>query len=138
MYLLDTNAISEIRKVPKNKANLGFARWFATVHYEDLYVNTVIMMELEKWYLIKEIKDPTQAKFIKDWVFEVAYPRFENRILEIDLKTAKVCATLFVPNPKPENDAWIGATAIAYDLIVVTRNVDDFAEMPVKVFNPFI
>lgn len=138
MYLLDTNAVSEIRKIPKNKANSGFEKWLSTVSYEDLYVNTVVMMELEKWYLLKELRDPTQARFIKEWIFEVAYPRFAGRIFDIDLKTAKVCATLFVPNPKPENDAWIGATAIAHDLILVTRNVDDFAGMPVKIFNPFL
>ncbi|MFW2178069.1 MULTISPECIES: type II toxin-antitoxin system VapC family toxin [unclassified Moraxella] len=137
MYLLDTNAVSEIRKISQGKANQGFNNWFKTISISDLYVNTVVLMELEKWYLLKARKDKVQADILENWVLNKVYPMFDNRILIIDTAVAKVCAKLFVPNPKPENDAWIGATAIAHDLIVVTRNVDDFAEMPVKLLNPF-
>lgn len=138
MYLLDTNAVSEIRKISKGKANSGFTDWFHSVKMENLYVNTVVLMELEKWHLLKSRKDKPQAEILRNWVLNTVYPMFDGRIFQVNIEIAKICATLFVPNPKPENDAWIGATAIAYDLILVTRNVDDFAGMPVKIFNPFI
>lgn len=138
MYLLDTNAVSEIRKIKQGKANIGFENWFASIAIEDCYINTVVLMELEKWYLLKERKDKFQSGILKSWVLNTVYPMFDERIFQIDIEIAKVCATLFVLNPKPENDAWIGATAMAHDLILVTRNVDDFASMPVKIFNPFI
>lgn len=138
MYLLDTNAVSEIRKISKGNANIGFTNWFHSVKMENLYVNTVVLMELEKWHLLKSRKDKPQAEILRNWVLNTVYPMFDGRIFQVNIEIAKICATLFVPNPKPENDAWIGATAITYDLTLVTRNVDDFEGMPVKILNPFV
>jgi len=42
-----------------------------------------------------------------------------------------------VPDPRPERDALIAATASARSLTVVTRNVADFAPMGVAVINPW-
>nr|WP_315043712.1 hypothetical protein [uncultured Moraxella sp.] len=95
------------------------------------------MMELEKGILLKYRKDPTQAKILENWFNYVVIPAFKNRTFIIDNEIAKICATLHIPDKKADNDEWIGATAIAHDLILVTRNVDDYAGMPVKILNPF-
>lgn len=45
--------------------------------------------------------------------------------------------TLHIPNPRSQHDALIASTAIAYNFSLVTRNLADFADMPVRLINPF-
>lgn len=137
MYLLDTNVISEMRLIAKNKANPNVTRWVKSQNADNFYLNSIVMMELEKGILLKYRRDPTQAKILETWFKTVVIHNFKERTFIIDNHIAEICATLHIPDKKADNDAWIGATAIAHDLILVTRNVDDFAGMPVKIFNPF-
>lgn len=48
---------------------------------------------------------------------------------------ARRCASLHVPDPKPDYEALIAATALVHGLVVVTRNVEDFNKMGVQVIN---
>ncbi|MDQ3526667.1 MAG: PIN domain-containing protein, partial [Actinomycetota bacterium] len=52
-----------------------------------------------------------------------------GRIQPLDLAVARRAATLHVPDPRPERDALIAATALEHHLVVVTRNVSDFSEL---------
>jgi toxin FitB len=45
---------------------------------------------------------------------------------------------LHVPDPRPERDALIAATALVHGMTVVTRNVADFAPMGVALLNPWL
>jgi hypothetical protein len=47
------------------------------------------------------------------------------------------CAKLHVPDPRPERDAFIAATALVHGLTIVTRNTADFAPSGVPVLNPW-
>ena len=47
------------------------------------------------------------------------------------------CSPMHVPDPRPDNDAWIAATALRHDLVLVTRNIRDFSGTGVRLFNPF-
>jgi predicted nucleic acid-binding protein len=62
---------------------------------------------------------------------------FGERILPVDLAVAQRCAALHVPNPRPEIDAMIAATALVHGMTVATRNVAEFAATGVAVFNPW-
>jgi predicted nucleic acid-binding protein len=42
-----------------------------------------------------------------------------------------------VPDPRPERDAFIAASALVHGMTIVTRNVADFAPMGVGVVNPW-
>ncbi|OOR91903.1 VapC toxin family PIN domain ribonuclease [Moraxella caviae] len=136
MYLLDTNAVSEIRKVQKGVANAGFDEWLASIDYRDLYLSVVVLMELERGVLGMERKDVKQGKYLRTWL-EQSKKMYQGRILPITERTADICASFHVPNKAPENDAWIAACAKEHGLILVTRNVADFADLPVAVINPF-
>jgi toxin FitB len=63
--------------------------------------------------------------------------RFSGRILPVVIAVAQRCAKLPVPDPKPERDAFIAATALVHGMTVVTRNVDGFKPTGVEVLNPW-
>jgi predicted nucleic acid-binding protein len=65
-------------------------------------------------------------------------PEFSQRILPVDAAVAGRCAGLHVPDPRPERDAYIAATALVHGMIVVTRNVADFEPTGVVLVNPWV
>ena len=74
---------------------------------------------------------------IRAWKEGPLQAQFRGRFLNVDLEIAERCAALHVPDPQPEIDALIAATAIVRRLTLVTRNERDFARMPVAVMNPW-
>ena len=64
MYLLDTNIISEMRRLPKNKADVGVAIWAKSVSSHTFYTSPVVMMELERGILRLERKDLMQGQIL--------------------------------------------------------------------------
>lgn len=137
MYLLDTNIISEIRKLAKNKCDKNVADWVRSTSKDLMFTNAVVMMELERGVMSIERKDTTQGELLRHWFEMDVKPAFHGKILKIDEKTAQICAKLHIPDHAPENDAWIAASAIQHNLVLVTRNTVDFARTGVKLFNPF-
>ena len=47
MYVLDTNVLSELRKVRLGKADANVAAWAESVDATDLFVSAITLMELE-------------------------------------------------------------------------------------------
>ena len=64
-------------------------------------------------------------------------PRFEGRLLPVDAAVARRAAALHVPDPRPEREAFIAATALVHGMAVVTRNVPDFESSGVETVNPW-
>lgn len=137
MYLLDTNVISEMRKIKQGKADKNVVKWLQSIDPNLLYTSIIVLMEVERGILLKQRKDKVQAEHLQFWLDNIIRPTFQNRTKLLTHATANICATLYIPNPKQENDAWIGATAIEHGFTVVTRNIKDFAGMNVKIINPF-
>ena len=68
--------------------------------------------------------------------------RFYNRVLPIDLAIAKTWGeiqglTEQTGKPMPTIDGLIAATGLAYNLIVVTRNISDMQASNVELLNPW-
>ncbi|WFF38276.1 type II toxin-antitoxin system VapC family toxin [Moraxella nasibovis] len=138
MILLDTNVISEVRKIEQNKADPNVTHWVKTLDFSKVYLSAIVVGELKFGVLLKRHnKDFVQADVLEDWLNHWVFKKFDGRILPVDEKVAQIYASLNIPNPKSTNDAYIAATAIAHDLTVATRNVKDFDGMPVKLINPF-
>ncbi len=55
----------------------------------------------------------------------------------LDQNIARRAALLHVPNPRPERDAFVAATALQDGMPVVTRNTDEFIPTGVPTFNPW-
>lgn len=137
MFLLDTNIVSEIRKIQQGKADTHLSAWVTQIPANQMYISAITLLELEKGIMRIERKDEQQGAILRDWLERQVKPAFKGRILPFDEKTATICATMHIPDPKPITDSLIAATAKQHGLTVVTRNVKDFAHTGAKVFNPF-
>mgnify|MGYP002724323652 FL=1 len=135
-YLLDTNIISELRK-PQRRANAGVRSWVSSRAAADLYLSAITILEIEVGIGRLSRRDPVQAKRLRAWLDDDVLDAFAGRILPVDLPVARRCARMHVPDPRPERDALIAATASVRGLTVVTRNVKDFELLGVPVLNPW-
>lgn len=137
MYLVDTDVISELRK--GHKADLRVAAFFKDVAARNvpLYLAAVTIGELRRGVeLIRHRGDARQARVLARWL-EGLLEQFSESVLPFDADAAQVWGRLRVPHPENPLDKQIAATALVYDLVLVTRNVKHFAESGAKVLNPF-
>jgi len=137
MYLLDTNLVSELRKVRSGKADPGVAAWADKVDASSLFLSAITLHELELGVLLAERRDPTQGSLLRHWLEQAVMPAFAGRILEVDAAVARRSAALHGPDPKPFRDGLIAATALVHRLVVVTRNLADFEATGVPLLNPW-
>ena len=137
MFLLDTNVISELRKVRSGKADQNVACWADRVDAAELFVSAITLQELEVGILLAERKDAPKAAILRTWMNLHVLPAFAERILPVDTAVALRSALLHIPEPRPVRDALIAATALVHGMPVVTRNVSDFEPTGVVVINPW-
>jgi predicted nucleic acid-binding protein len=100
-------------------------------------ISVITIQELETGNLLVARSDRAQSQLLSLWLHEFLVPNFSGRILDVDLRVALRCAQLHVPNKRQMADSLIAATALVHDLIVVTRNVGDFASTGVRLLNPW-
>ena len=137
MFVLDTNVVSELRKVRLGKADANVAAWAQSVDAADLFVSAITIMELELGVLSIERKDTAQGAMLRSWLEQQVLPEFSARTLSVDTAVAQRCARLHVPDKRGERDALIAATALVHGMTVVTRNVADFNLTGVTILNPW-
>ena len=137
MFILDTNVISELRKAGDGKADANVVAWLSSVDAGTLYLSAITLMEIELGVLRIERRDPLQGARLRAWVDHRILPEFADRTLSVDLAVALRCAPLHVPDPRPERDAFIAATALVHGMTIVTRNLADFAPIGVPLVNPW-
>jgi toxin FitB len=137
MFVLDTNVVSELRKVRLGKADKQVTAWAESVDAAELFVSAITIMELELGVLSIERRDATQGALLRSWLDQQVLPEFAERTLPIDSAVALRCARLHVPDKRNERDALIAATALVHGMTVVTRNATDFTSTGVTLFNPW-
>lgn len=135
-YLLDTNVISELRK-PASRASASVRAWVADRAPLDLYLSAITILEAEIGIGRIARRDPAQGDRLQVWLDEELLDSFAGRVLPVDIIVARRAARLHVPDPRPERDALIAATAVIHGLTVVTRNVKDFVALDVPIVNPW-
>ena len=137
MYLIDTNVVSELRKGAK--ANAGVRAFFGGLQDDQapLYLSVITLGELRRG--VEKIRyrgDAGQAEQLERWLSLVC-AEYSDSILKFDDEMAQVWGRLRVPSHENALDKQIAATALIYDLTVVTRNVIDFEGTGVRLINPF-
>jgi predicted nucleic acid-binding protein len=137
MYVLDTNVVAELRKSKARRADKNVTAWAKSVAPASLFISAVTVLELELGVLRIERRDMAQGAILRTWLDGYVTPAFAGRILAIDAIVAQRCAALHVPDPKPDRDALIAATALVHGMTIVTRNVNDFKSAGVALLNPW-
>lgn len=137
MYVLDTNVLSELRKVRGGKADANVTAWAESVDAADLFVSAITIMELELGVLSIERKDAAQGAMLRAWLQQHVLPEFSERTLPVDTAVAQRCARLHLPDKRVERDALIAATALVHGMAMTTRNVADFKPTGVTIINPW-
>ena len=137
MYLIDTNVISEFRK-GKN-INKGVKSFLDQIKTEKskLYLSVISIGELRRGVeLIRHRGDIKQAESLEFWL-NLLLDEYANNILDFTSIEAQVWGKLRVPKYENALDKQIAATALVYDLTIVTRNIKDFENLGLQLINPF-
>jgi len=133
-YLVDTNVLSELRR---KSPDPGVVAWFEQRPSATLYLSVLTLGEIRKG--IDGVNDELRRQALLDWLETDLPAFFIGRILVVDAAVADRWGRLVAAagRPLPAIDSLLAATALAHDLILVTRNVKDFAGLPVQLFNPW-
>lgn len=135
-YLLDTNVISELRK-PAERAAPNVRSWAQLQSTAELSISVITVMEIEIGIARLERRDSSQGRALRTWLERDLLAAFATRTLPVDLGVVRRAALMHVPDPRPERDVLIAATALTHQLVVVTRNVADFQPLGVGLLNPW-
>lgn len=133
-YLIDTNVLSELRR--KNP-NPGVVSWFTQRPAATLYLSVLTLGEIRKG--IEGLGDDERRMALLDWLETDLPAFFAGRILPVDAPVADRWGRLVAAagRPLPAIDSLLAATALAHDLVLVTRNSRDFSGLPLQLMNPW-
>ena len=132
-YLLDTNVVSETRKVRPDPHVLGF---LGTAHAAALFLSALTLGELRKGVAAQRHADPGAAARLGSWVDDIE-TTYTDRVLPIDISVARIWGELSAQRSLPVIDTLIAATALVHGLTLVTRNIRDVAFTGVSVIDPW-
>jgi len=135
-YLLDTNVVSELRKSAERAAP-NVRAWAQLQATSELSISVITVMEIEIGIARLERRDSAQGQVLRTWLERDMLAAFATRTLPVDLDVVRRAALMHVPDPRPERDVLIAATAVTHKLVVVTRNIADFQRLGVELLNPW-
>jgi predicted nucleic acid-binding protein len=143
-YLFDTCILSKLRKI-RNEPDDQFQTWIMSRPENYYFVSVLSIGEIQfgisKLNLSNEENKKKKVIF-ESWLSGDLVPRFKDRILNIDAHTVSIWGTIrgeasLQNRTLPVIDSLIAATAIQYNLILVTENTKDFVHTGAKLLNPF-
>ncbi|MGA8865032.1 MAG: type II toxin-antitoxin system VapC family toxin [Gallionella sp.] len=133
-YLLDTNVIPELVRPKPAKAVLA---WFENIPSEALHISVLTLGEIRKG--VEQMPDSVRREKLRLWLEHELLDWFGSRILPVDIPVADRWGRLIAQmgRPVPSIDSLLAATALHYELRLVTRNQKDFVYPGLEVINPW-
>lgn len=135
--LLDINVLSEIQRPapsPKVVARLD------TIDEDRTFISVASIAELRRGIALLE--DGRRRTALAAWLAHDLPARFAERVLPIHQTVAERWGDLMAQSRRSGvalsvMDGFFAATALVNDLMLVTRNVKDFAAFGVPLLNPW-
>jgi toxin FitB len=132
VFLLDTNVLSELRRVRPHGAVVA---WLNSAPKTSLLICAVTLGEIQRGVEMTPARDPAKAREIEIWA-----DKLENSFAVIPTDAAVFRRHARLMQPRSDSiyeDALIAATALVHDFVVVTRDVADFESFGARVLDPF-
>lgn len=136
-FLLDTNALSALRRPSENRTLVEFIR----VQPRDyLHTSTVTLAEIRLGIELRQ--DPSQRADLLTWLDQMVRPLFDDRIHPVS-EDALLRWLLINRDGRAQGhvysqqDSLIAAVAAVRQLVVVTRDVTHFVKARVPTLDPW-
>ena len=137
MFVLDTNVVSELMRPAPDPA---MSSWVAERETSSLFLTAVTEAELRFGLAVMppgKRRDGLRAGFER-----MMDTGFAKRVLPFDSAAARAYAGIAAARrrrgrPVSQADGQIAAIARARGMAVATRNVRDFEDMGIDIFNPW-
>jgi hypothetical protein len=131
-YLLDTDVISELRKIRPHGAVVA---WLETLRAEQIFLSAVTIGELQTGVELTRRQDAAKASEIETWL---TYVEMSYAFVSMDPACFRQWSRVMAGKPDSlREDAMIAATATVHGFIVATRDEKDFKHLGVEIINPF-
>ena len=136
-FLLDTNCISELVRVEPDRRVM---EWMDAADESLLYLSVLTLGEIRKG--LASLAQGKHRTRLETWLELELQARFARRILPIDAPVADRWGLLAAQArlkgaTLPVIVGLLAATALHYNLTVVSRNAADFASTQTPVLNPW-
>jgi predicted nucleic acid-binding protein len=136
-FLLDTCVISEFTK---KRPTARVTKWMNQQDEFSLYLSTITIGELYKG--IAKLPDGQKKQDLQSWVATDLTRKFTGRILNVNQEVAQRWGILSanaekIGRPVPILDGLLAATAQAFGLIFVTRNISHVEITGISILNPW-
>jgi predicted nucleic acid-binding protein len=137
-FLIDTNVLSEYNRLGGPDA--GVKRWLETTDRRSQHVSIITLAEIQKG--IELLAEGKRRAQLEHWLTQDLEAWFSGRVLLVDRQVAMRWASLVANGsrtgrPLPTVDSLIAATALVYDLTIITRNIKDFEGTGATTINPW-
>jgi predicted nucleic acid-binding protein len=137
MIILDTNVVSEAWKATPNTATLA---WMDAQPSESLYLCTPVLAELR--YGVERLPAGSRKERLRSLMDKLEGETFQGRIFPLDTAAAAQFGRLAARRESEGRrmqpmDALIAAIALSQAAGLATRDVHDFADLGLKLINPF-
>jgi predicted nucleic acid-binding protein len=138
VYLLDTNVVSQLAKRQPNAGVMAFIKEAKDTE-SSLYLSVLTIGEINKGVAkLTRYGDHQQADRLGQWQEQLTMD-FADSLLPIDVDTTVIWGEVLAATDDTNAiDKLIAATALQYDLTLVTRNIDHVMDTGAKCVNPFI